>query len=528
MYKVLHQFALVFFFLLFTTTATALSPKDAPVRLIPPGHYLKHEPLSVHIREAFGRDQPVVGTYYFYWYDTNTKEHILDPDGTDALTNHPIDSTGMSYRSSTWHSQQLGDILAAGIDFILPVYWGYPGSGPNWSLTGIPPLIEAAQKLEKEGIRPPRIGMFYDTSTLKRNNKEHVDLTKPEGKEWFYLTVRDFYSMIPSNLRASIDGKPIVWLYSAGFAKRQDPTIFDYLRTEFEKDFGVEPFIVKEASWQGHADLDYSWGAALSPKIKNVVAVGPGYDDSAVPRAKHKIRKREGGNFYRNAWDTALSLDPATRPKIAIIETWNEFHEGTDIAPSREYGRMYVELTRKYADLWHSGVQTKRKGPYADTQEVSTILGQTPLNAGLTLGTNPDGKTTIDTTSGISAQRAEWTNRATKYLYFDVDNSFFYRDKVPLELEFEYLDMGNGKIIVEYDSTAKWLPHAGAFKSIISARLTDTGAWKTAKIRIHDANFAGRANGQDFRISSPNVGLTIRKVALRKLHDSSSYPLGTH
>ena len=98
---------------------------------------------------------------------------------------------------------------------------------------------------------------------------------------------------------------------------------------------------------------------------------------------------------------------------------------------------------------------------------------------------------------------------------------------MPLELEIEYLDIGNGKIIVEYDSTAKWLPHAGAFKSITSARLTDTGAWKKTKNRIPDAYFAGRANGQDFRISSPNVGLTIRKVVLRKLHGSNSHPLET-
>ena len=370
MYKVLHQLALALFLLLITTTATALSPKDVPVRLAPPGHYLKHESLPVHIQETFSHDQPVVGTYYFYWYDTNTKEHILDPDGTDALTTHPLDSTGMSYRSSTWHLQQLRDMLAAGIDFILPVFWGYPDSGPHWSLEGLPPLVEAAQKLEKEGIRPPRIGMFYDTTTLRDNRKKyHVDLTKSEGKEWFYLTVRDFYSMIPSNLRASIDGKPIVWFYSAGFAKRQDPAVFDYLRAEFAKDFGIEPFIVKEASWLGRANLDYSWGAALGPQIKGVAAVGPGYDDSAVPRAKPTIRSRESGNFYQSAWNIALSLDPATRPKIAIVETWNEFHEGTDIAPSKEYGRMYVELTRKYADLWHSGMLTKREGPYATAQE---------------------------------------------------------------------------------------------------------------------------------------------------------------
>ena len=67
MYKVLNQVALALFFLLITTTATAVSAKDVPVRPVPPGHYLKHEPLPVHRQEAFRHDQPIVGTYYFYW-----------------------------------------------------------------------------------------------------------------------------------------------------------------------------------------------------------------------------------------------------------------------------------------------------------------------------------------------------------------------------------------------------------------------------------------------------------------------------
>ncbi|SFI57719.1 DUF5010 domain-containing protein [Nitrosomonas sp. Nm34] len=522
MYKVLHQLASALFFLLISTTVATLYSKDVSARSAPPGPYLKQETPATHLQSTFDHDQPIVGTYYFYWYDINTKMHILDPDGTDALTDHPTDSSGMSYRSSAWHLQQLRDVLAAGIDFMLPVYWGYPGSGSHWSLEGLPALVDAAQKLEKEGIRSPRIGMFYDTTTLRDNSKKyHVDLSKPEGKEWFYLTVRDFYSMIPSNLRASVNGKPIVWLYSAAFAKNQDATAFDYLRTEFARDFGIEPFIVKEASWQGRADLDYSWGAALEPQIKGVAAVGPGFDNSTVPGVKHHLRQREGGNFYRSAWNIALSLDPVTRPRIAVVETWNEFHEGTDIAPSREYGRLYVDLTRKYANLWHSGIQTKREGPYADDQEVSIILEQPPVSHGLTLGSNPDGKTTLDLTAGIPAMRAEWSNHAVNYFYFNVDNSFFFRDKVPLELEFEYLDIGNGNIIVEYDSTMTVLPNDNAFKSVINAHLTNMVAWKTAKIRLSDAYFGGRVNGQDFRISAPDAGLTIRKVILRKLQDAS-------
>ena len=31
-------------------------------------------------------------THYFYWYDVASQTHILDGDGSDALTTHPADA----------------------------------------------------------------------------------------------------------------------------------------------------------------------------------------------------------------------------------------------------------------------------------------------------------------------------------------------------------------------------------------------------------------------------------------------------
>ena len=38
--------------------------------------------------------------------------------------------------------------------------------------------------------------------------------------------------------------------------------------------------------------------------------------------------------------------------RILAIETWNELDEGTGIFDSREFGRQYIELTRRYADIF--------------------------------------------------------------------------------------------------------------------------------------------------------------------------------
>ena len=136
-------------------------------------------------REArsFKRGQPIVGTTYFYWYDAPSKAHIVNHDGSDALTTHPADMAGISFKSAAWHKSQLADMIDAGIDFLMPVFWGVPGKYDGWSFVGLPPLVEAHTAMEKEGLKPPAIGMFYDTSILQWNGSNadgssyHVDLT---------------------------------------------------------------------------------------------------------------------------------------------------------------------------------------------------------------------------------------------------------------------------------------------------------------------------------------------------------------
>jgi hypothetical protein len=36
------------------------------------------------------------------------------------------------------------------------------------------------------------------------------------------------------------------------------------------------------------------------------------------------------------------------------VETWNELDEGTGILETREFGRQYIDLTRRYADMFKS------------------------------------------------------------------------------------------------------------------------------------------------------------------------------
>lgn len=491
----------------------------------PPGKYF---PLSAsdHKNQASYRQrQPIVGTTYFYWYDIETKAHIKDHDGSDALTTHPADMKKISYKSVSWHKRQMLDMMEAGIDFLMPVYWGIPGDYKGWSFLGIPPLVQAHDELLRAGKKPPRIGLFYDTSILRSNrsnpdgSRYHVDLTTEFGKMWFYTAMRDFFSLVPPSKWARIDGKPIVFLYSASFAKAQDPTQMEYVYKQFRKDFGVEPFIIKHRDWQGKSDAIYQWGGAVRMQLDtHVAALGPGYDHSAVPGRSPLIVERQDGKTYRDRWEKLLSANPKRRPWIVHVETWNEWHEGTDIAHSREYGRLYINLTRKYADLWRQGVHLPIQGPYSKAKSVDFQPGQVK---GITLRqSSGDGLWQIHTIKGQQAVVAIPNDVSPgRFLYFLVDDSFLFDGDLTTRITITYLDTGPDSFRVEYDNVdVTQGPVQGAFRSSKPVKLTGTGQWKAATIELPQSRFVNRANGADFRLT-PLGGkpeLAISKIELYK------------
>ncbi|MGZ8901750.1 MAG: DUF5010 domain-containing protein, partial [Limisphaerales bacterium] len=430
------------------------------LREIPPafGPHIQLRPSDFAAAKSFTASERIVGTYYFYWYDAPSNTHILNADRSDALTTHPPSLQGVSYKSVAWHRQQLEDMIAAGVDVVLPVFWGAPSeqdpkSQLHWSYEGLPPLVQAREELLRAGKQPPRIGLFYDTSTLQYNSwHEHQDLTTRRGAQWFYATVRDFFSLIPPRHWAMIEDKPIILLYSAAYAKNHDQSFVDHLRAEFPKQFGGRvPWLAREVSWQVKSDSVVAWGGAIALKNPGGIAsVGPGYDHSAVPNRAPLIVDRRGGQFYEEQWIKLLR-----RPTgFVMVETWNEWHEGTDIAESREYARKYIQLTRKYSDLFKEGwIPPWPKGPYSQAMTVSITLGPDNQESGLRLIDNDDG-VTVPAKFGSSHARAIAAGAgAGRYIYFAVDDSFKNSDASSPTLSVQYFDAAPGKLTLDFDGS---------------------------------------------------------------------------
>ena len=82
----------------------------------PLGPYVDLKPADFAGTSSFTTNDRVVLTPYFYWYDAYSQAHLINGDGSDALTDHPPTLTGFSYLSRAWHKTQLTDMIDAGID----------------------------------------------------------------------------------------------------------------------------------------------------------------------------------------------------------------------------------------------------------------------------------------------------------------------------------------------------------------------------------------------------------------------------
>jgi hypothetical protein len=509
--------------LAFLTTAAAPA-LAAPEREIPPafGPYINLTPKDFAGAKSFKSGDRIVGTYYFYWYCADTREHIVNPqDCSDGLTDHPPTLEDFSYKSVRWHKKQLSDMSQAGIDVLLATFWGAPSerdpkAAQYWSYAGLGPLVQAREELLREGKHPPRFGLMYDTSTLQYNAwGKHIDLTTEDGKRWFYATVRDYFSAIPPRHWAMIDGKPIVLMYAAAFAKKHDQGFVDYTKAHFKQDFGGrEPYLAPQNSWQAKGDNVCAWGGAFGLRNPGIGELGPGYNDSAVYGRKPTIMSRDGGKFYEDNW-----LKFLRRPSnFVMIETWSEFHEGTEICESKEYGRQYIELTRKYAGLFKRGWSPPwPKGPFTGAKAVSAVPCGTNGASGLRLVSVGDGTPEVQGKDGNPGWLAKPIPSGGAFVYFQVDDSFKWGRAMNATVTVEYQDTAPGRLGVEFDGNDLNAPLRGAYSRTSKIELKGDGQWKTASFTMRQACFTGAQNGgADFRFAVEAPELAVRKVTLTR------------
>jgi hypothetical protein len=157
------------------------------------------------------------------------------------------------------------------------------------------------------------------------------------------------------------------------------------------------------------------------------------------------------------------------------VETWNEFHEATDVAASKEYDRQYIDLTAKNILAWRALDNTNR--PYAWID-----LGRYPYTRGLQAPNVGDGTWKTIYLAGRQAAYPDpsSTPDPSYHIYLNVDDSYILgqnNSPTPVWVTVEYFDGGTDSWYLQYDSVGpNDIPHI--FKATIPENLQNTNLWK--------------------------------------------------
>ncbi len=187
------------------------------------------------------------------------------------------------------------------------------------------------------------------------------------------------YGSHPNYLR--IDGRPVVYAFSTLHVLRQigtgwNPDYLDVWKRVLDqlRERGHRPFLIGEGrpfetrafdvfdgmhsygtrgpeftEWlNGSMSLvARAWAAVHGgPRRVYGASVLPGYDDRHLPgRPEHTYFPREDGALYRQQRDSATR----TGSDQALVVSFNEWPETTNIEPNLEWGDLYLDMTAQLA-----------------------------------------------------------------------------------------------------------------------------------------------------------------------------------
>ena len=87
----------------------------------------------------------------------------------------------------------------------------------------------------------------------------------------------------------------------------------------------------------------------------SALTVIPGYDDRKIRKPGLAVGRYDT-ELYRVQWEEAIKADP----HWILITSFNEWHEGSEIEPSLEYGQKYLDVTAGYVKRFKAQERPRR------------------------------------------------------------------------------------------------------------------------------------------------------------------------
>ena len=349
-----------------------------PARPALPLPSVSTEPLPVTAHHPQSLAHLIMARYaYRYQADPRRVAPVIGvtrSNGSTALAHHPLEGVGpwFSYDRADWHRGQLRELRRTGIDVILPEYRGDARSRQQYADKGLRVLVSALQTLRQANQDYPLVALYLDTTSLSEMFGDKPDLKQPAVQSALYGMIRDFYQAVPAPFRSQVtlagnagSGGQIaypIFLSSAGAFADVDNTFVDYARGRFARDFGGDDLLVLGGSdFKGKAALD---GYFTETKEKGfqfdnsgwikTASVGAGYDASFQEVSPGEgaasaalFLPRRNGDTLRQNWKAAI----AQKPDWTLLDGWNDYDVGAEVAPTLETGFSAADITRQYARM---------------------------------------------------------------------------------------------------------------------------------------------------------------------------------
>lgn len=288
---------------------------------------------------------PLVLAFYYTWFDQNTWTY-------DKLSDLPAEPYVSADRGVM--GRHIDQARRAGIDALLVAWYG-----PNNNQTE-PNL---AAMLEEANARGYKIGVLFESDSPFMPGTDSVTA----GLQHLLST----HANHPAFLR--VDGRPVIFFWR--------PTIYGVdtwrsIRSQADPNFssiwigeGVNTAYL--AVFDGHHLYSNTWNPPADLNATNakfarqvaaarasfgaykfwVATVMPGYDDVKIRGGAGFARSRDGGAYFGQSWQAAV----ASGPNWIVINSFNEWPEGSYIEPSAAYGDQYLNLSATYSQQFKAG-----------------------------------------------------------------------------------------------------------------------------------------------------------------------------
>lgn len=293
---------------------------------------------------------PSVLAFYYPWYQDGDWAGGI-PIAADNVNPTPYDSADPA--TIDRHIQQA---MAAGIDGFIVSWWG---ADIPWDDN----VVALEERI------PPGFGFALYLEMFSPAFRSEADLVREIDQ------ALDTHGASEHYLR--IDGRPVLYAFSShnvfqevgtvgknpryreiwrsvldGLARRgHDPVVIGEGRPFDVEDFGLfdgmhvygtEDPVLTLARNRQMALTARAWAAVHGGERKIWGAsVIPGYDDRHIPGRKPDHFPRDGGALYEAQWASATE----THADQALIVSFNEWMETTNIEPNTEWGDQYLGLT---------------------------------------------------------------------------------------------------------------------------------------------------------------------------------------